>query len=856
MSTSRPSRFRGDAASFSPSQNHHTYQPYQTYPPQQPNLQQQQQQHQQQQQQVPPHHHQPIPVQYLPEQQQHQQQMYMQYTPGYPMMINPMFAPPPQLYVPMYPQDMYYPQPPQPTYGIPPQQQQQQQHPQQNMPFSPPYHQRKPVPNKRTPSYNNNNNRFASSSSPKPNIKSSTTESIASTNTPSPVVKKDEISTPPTAKSASICTTTPSTPGTTPASKTNSQDITNEAEPEPREEIAKEDDVADEEEQKEDELIKYPLCINTSVDEFTNSYGLVKETRLVDDLNKNNKLRLVFEKLHDRLVVNTNLMKVVDYNTNTSVITNGRLPQQPEPKETPSSTTTTIEQEKQAVPESPSIGTPTSNWASFLQTSARPVSNGVTKKHTKSKSITKPIPKPIPPVALTTTATTASTTATPPPTASTPDFNINNESAQPLGILLLRIMFDSNYSILNESKLPLFSIKPRGLANTGNICYMNSILQILLYCEPFNRLLKLINDKSIGNLGNSPTPMLDATIKLFNQFKQETNTQEEEDDPSKIIPPISPDEFYSSLTSQSKFSHLKWGQQEDAEEFLGYYLDGLNDEFLTVLKKLSTSMIDSLIQHYSLDNDQEATNRFKYNVKTTIKKVRNEKSKESEESETEDDDEEGEWNEVGPRKKIHVKRTVEVEPTPLNMIFGGQFKSVLTIPKSSTSFQKSITVDPFQHVQLDISDDANTIEGALEHLNKVEIISYKSSSNKDIQIKKQTFLDKLPPILIIHLKRFSYSNQDVSIEKLKKRIDYNHDLVIPKEVLTNNNNIKYRLSSVVYHHGSSADAGHYTTDVYKSDDLQWWRIDDANFKQIKNDDVQNDGCDDIKNAYILLYKKV
>ncbi|EGW30259.1 uncharacterized protein SPAPADRAFT_57083 [Spathaspora passalidarum NRRL Y-27907] len=511
-------------------------------------------------------------------------------------------------------------------------------------------------------------------------------------------------------------------------------------------------------------------------------------------------------------------MEVIDYNNNTTVVTNGRLQDSGDQK-LQAKEIITIPTEEKSTP----VPT-TSNWASFLQTSARPVPNGTsTKKHTKSKSITKPIPKPASPV------------------APTPDFNINNESSQPLGILLLRIMFDPNYSVLN-SQLPLFNTKPRGLANTGNICYMNSILQILLYCEPFNRLLKLIHDKSIGNLGASPTPMLDATIKLFNQFKP--------DEESKT--PISPDEFYNSLTAQPKFSHLKWGQQEDAEEFLGYYLDGLNEEFLGVLKKLNTPMIDSLIQHYSLENGVETVNKFKYNVKTTMKKVRNESKEENDESE--DDDDEGEWNEVGPKKKIHVKRTVEVEPTPLNMIFGGQFKSVLTIPKSTNSFQKSITFDPFQHVQLDISE-ASTIEGALEHLNKVEAISYKSS-NKEIQIKKQTFLDKLPPVLIIHLKRFSYSNQDVAIEKLKKKIDYNHDLIIPKDVLSTSAEIKYRLTSVVYHHGSSADAGHYTTDVFKSDDSQWWRIDDANFKEISTDDVQNHGGDDIKNAYILLYKKV
>ncbi|ABN66634.2 predicted protein, partial [Scheffersomyces stipitis CBS 6054] len=470
-----------------------------------------------------------------------------------------------------------------------------------------------------------------------------------------------------------------------------------------------------------------------------------------------------------------------------------------------------------------------SNWAAILQSSNTPVSTKKV-KHTRSNS-----------ESLSTTTLSSVT-----------KFNMSNESVLPLGILILKIMYDPNYSVFGEdNELPVFKIAPRGLTNTGNICYMNSILQMLLYCVPFNRLLKLIEDKSIGTLNRaSPTPLLDATIKFFNDFSDKTSgLSSEVEDASESA--ISPETFYMTLISHEKFSHLKWGQQEDAEEFLGYYLDGLHEEFLSEIRKLNTPSVDSLIQTFSNENENvEKVSMFKFNIKNTVKLIKNENK-----------NNDNEWNEVGSNnKKISVKRTVEIEPSPINMIFGGSFKSVLIVPKANNpnQFQKSITLDPFQNLQLDISE-ADTIEDAFLNMNKLEKISYKNN-DKEVQLKKQTFIDRLPEVLIIHLKRFSYlKDKEVGIEKLRKKVDYAHDLHVPSEVLSNKNIISnaatsFKLIGVVYHHGSSAEGGHYTSDSNVAND--WLRIDDTTLKPISVDEVLNGGTEEsIKNAYILLYER-
>ncbi|KAH0389677.1 cysteine proteinase, partial [Aureobasidium melanogenum] len=52
-------------------------------------------------------------------------------------------------------------------------------------------------------------------------------------------------------------------------------------------------------------------------------------------------------------------------------------------------------------------------------------------------------------------------------------------------------------------------LEPRGLVNTGNMCYMNSILQILVYCMPFYNFLDQVSKRAAHSF-KSDTPLVDA----------------------------------------------------------------------------------------------------------------------------------------------------------------------------------------------------------------------------------------------------------------------------------------------------------------------------------------------------------
>lgn len=52
-------------------------------------------------------------------------------------------------------------------------------------------------------------------------------------------------------------------------------------------------------------------------------------------------------------------------------------------------------------------------------------------------------------------------------------------------------------------------LEPRGLVNTGNMCYMNSVLQVLVFCIPFYNFLDVVGANAKHSF-KSETPLIDA----------------------------------------------------------------------------------------------------------------------------------------------------------------------------------------------------------------------------------------------------------------------------------------------------------------------------------------------------------
>lgn len=58
---------------------------------------------------------------------------------------------------------------------------------------------------------------------------------------------------------------------------------------------------------------------------------------------------------------------------------------------------------------------------------------------------------------------------------------------------------------------------PRGLINTGNMCFANSILQVLAYCGPFTALFEELGKRVQADLGRR-TPLIEAMVLFLKEF--------------------------------------------------------------------------------------------------------------------------------------------------------------------------------------------------------------------------------------------------------------------------------------------------------------------------------------------------
>lgn len=207
------------------------------------------------------------------------------------------------------------------------------------------------------------------------------------------------------------------------------------------------------------------------------------------------------------------------------------------------------------------------------------------------------------------------------------------------------------------------------------------------------------------------------------------------------------------------------------------------------------------------------------------------------------------WLEVGRKQKAAVSRSSGPSSfSPISRIFGGSLRSEFRVP----GLKDSITTEPYQPLQLDIgSPDVRNVVDALRGLTRPERLQgdFNSPRGKDVTATKQVFIDTLPPVLILHLKRFQFDAEGNGTVKIWKKIGYPLELEIPREALSRQKRQtygddgmpKYRLISVVYHHGKNASGGHYTVDVRRQEGREWIRIDDTVIRRVRSEDIAEGG---------------
>lgn len=390
------------------------------------------------------------------------------------------------------------------------------------------------------------------------------------------------------------------------------------------------------------------------------------------------------------------------------------------------------------------------------------------------------------------------------------------------------------------------SLQPRGLINKGNWCYINATLQALIACPPMYHLMKSIPIFGETQRPCSSTPMMDNFVRLVNEFSNmpvpsKAKQQAAGEKMIKDIRPGVPFEptYIYKLLMLIKCSLSEKGRQEDAEEYLGFTLNGLHEEMLALKKLISPP-------------DEKAATPNGPGSHVGAEEPTN-KGEDEEEEGSED-----EWEQVGPRNKTSITRQADFIRTPITDIFGGHIRSVVY----QQSSKESATLQPFFTLQLDIqSEKIRTVQEALETMVARESVQgYTTKTKQEIEISRRVTLEELPPVLVLHLKRFVFEKTG-GCQKLVKNIDYPVDLEISKDLLSPGVRSKtmkgqrtYRLFAVVYHHGNSATGGHYTTDVFHIGLNGWLRIDDQVVKVINQYHVVKQTAE--RTAYLLYYRRV
>ncbi|XP_068595498.1 ubiquitin carboxyl-terminal hydrolase 3 [Brachionichthys hirsutus] len=352
---------------------------------------------------------------------------------------------------------------------------------------------------------------------------------------------------------------------------------------------------------------------------------------------------------------------------------------------------------------------------------------------------------------------------------------------------------------------------PTGLRNLGNTCFMNAILQSLSNIEQFSCYFKelpavsLRSGKTAGRRMYHTRSHGDNSVSLVEEFRKTLCSLWQGNQTA-----FSPDSlFYAIWKIMPSFRGY---QQQDAHEFMRYLLDHLHREL-----------------QYSRN---------------------------------------GASHPVSPQDGVRRSATegrccINGRVSVVTSNFGGLLQNEVHCLICGTESRK---FDPFLDLSLDIpskfrqkrSKDQEpgprcTLRDCLhsftdlEELDETELYFCHKCKKRQKSTKK-FWIQKLPKVLCLHLKRFHWTaflrnKVDTYVEFPLKDLDMTGYLLEPEISLPGS--CLYDLVAVVVHHGSGVGSGHYT--AYGSHEGRWCHFNDSTVTLTNEDAVRK------AKAYILFY---
>ncbi|XP_057703169.1 ubiquitin carboxyl-terminal hydrolase 8-like [Corythoichthys intestinalis] len=379
----------------------------------------------------------------------------------------------------------------------------------------------------------------------------------------------------------------------------------------------------------------------------------------------------------------------------------------------------------------------------------------------------------------------------PVPTATVP--TINRENKPPSAKVYSKVELSRPSAAKIRSLNPTFGglgASLTGLRNLGNTCYMNSILQCLCntpnMAEYFNNnyYLEDINRSNILGHKGEVAEEFGVIIKALWDG---------------LYKCISPRDF--KITIGKINDQFAGYEQQDSQELLLFLMDGLHED----LNKADNR------KHYKEEENDHLDDQMAADQA---------------------------W-----RKHKLLNESIIVA------LFQGQFKSTV---QCQTCHRKSRTFETFMYLSLPLASTSKcSLQDCLRLFSKEERLTDNNKvfcrhckAHRDCTKKLEIW--KVPPILLVHLKRFSYEGRwkqklQTSVDFPLDALDLTQYVIGPRQTLK-----RYNLFGVSNHYGG-LDGGHYTAYCKNACRQRWYKFDDHEVTDISTSNVKSSA------AYILFY---
>lgn len=161
-------------------------------------------------------------------------------------------------------------------------------------------------------------------------------------------------------------------------------------------------------------------------------------------------------------------------------------------------------------------------------------------------------------------------------------------------------------------------------------------------------------------------------------------------------------------------------------------------------------------------------------------------------------------------------------------------------------------------LEVEITPETTKLSDCIEKLTRPNYFTdqtskYNTETIGAINAIRRCFIDKAPPILIVHVKRFDYDHSKQQRIKINTHLEVPLELDITPAAEENMKCAPYKLNGVVVHRGITAQGGHYVSYVSR-DDNTWTLFNDDDVSVVSKDAMFNEtNGSDTSVGYILFY---